>query len=205
MTAMSEPRRLTNPEIGDKPATFRGGSSVVHRVHESMASVRLLGFLLIPFAGCVLPPTLSVDTSDGGVNSPPAIIAVRSDEQELPEPGPVNFETGINAGTMAISLIDTDVDDDLYVRLFVNYTVAQPTSPRSTCETAPTGTTQRTATCTLRALCLAEDVGNTTPLFLTVQVFDRKVDDLQAPPFKAMPEGGLTTSRSYFLNCQDPS
>lgn len=177
---------------------------MVHRVHARGASVRLLGLFLIPVAGCVLPPTLSIDTSDGGVNSPPAITAVRSDEQELPEPGPVNFETGINAGTMSISLIDTDVEDNLYVRLFVNYTVAKPTSPRSECESAPTGTPQRTATCTLSALCLESEVGN-TELFLTVQVFDRKVDNLELPAFKAMPDGGLTTSRSYFLNCQGPT
>ncbi len=178
---------------------------MVHRVHGGGSLVRMLGLSLLTASGCVLPPSLSVDTSDGGVNSPPAITAVRSDDQELPEPGPVNFETGINAGTMSISLIDTDVEDNLIVRLFVNYTVAKPTSPRSECESAPTGTTMRTATCTLRALCLESEVDNTTPLFLTVQVFDRKPDDLQTPAFKAMPEGGLTTSRSYLLNCQRPS
>ena len=139
------------------------------------------------------------------MNSPPAITAVRSDEQELPEPGPVNFETGINAGTMSISIIDTDVLDSLYVRLFVDYTVAKPTFPRSECESAPTGTAQRSITCTLRALCLESDVGKTTPLLLTVQVFDRKPDDFETPPFKAMPEGGLTTSRTYYLNCSAPS
>lgn len=178
---------------------------MVHRVHGMSSRVRLLGLALISVAGCVLPPTLSIDESDGGVNSPPAIIAVRSDEQELPEPGPVNFETGINAGSMAITLLDTDVDDTLYVSLFVNYTVAQPTAPRSTCSVAPTQSSQRTATCSLRALCLADEVNNTMPLFLTVQVFDRKPDEVKEPAFKAMPAGGLTTSRSYFLNCTPAS
>lgn len=178
---------------------------MVHRVHGGGAQVRLLGFLLIPSAGCVLPPSLDVDTSDGGVNSPPAITAVRSDEQELPEPGPVNFETGINAGTMSISLVDTDVADTLYVNLFVDYFVAEPTPPRATCTAAPTGTSQRTVSCDLTALCTEFDVQH-PGRFLTVQVFDRELAESGAPRFKLMKgQGGLSTSRSYLLNCQGPS
>lgn len=178
---------------------------MVHRVHGSGSRVYWLGFLLVSFAGCVLPPSLDVDTSDGGMNSPPAITAVRSDDQELPDPGPVNFETGINAGTMSISLVDTDVIDTLYVSLFVDYFSDQPTPPRATCTAAQTGTSQRTATCDLTALCTESDVQH-PERFFTVQVFDRPLADSGAPRFKLMKgEGGMTTSRSYLLNCQDPS
>jgi hypothetical protein len=178
---------------------------VVHRVPGLSARVRWLGFLLVPFAGCVLPPSLDVDTSDAGMNSPPAITAVRSDDQELPDPGPVNFDTGISAGMMSISLVDTDVTDTLYVSLFVDYFSSEPTPPRATCTAAPTGTSRRTATCDLTALCTAADVQH-PGRYLTVQVFDRPLAESGAPRFKAMQgEGGMTTSRGYFLNCQDPS
>lgn len=176
---------------------------MVHRVHAAGTGVRLLGLLAIP--GCVLPPTLSVDESDAGMNSPPAITAVRASDQELPEPGPVNFETGINAGMMSIALVDTDVTDTLYVSLFVDYFVSAPTPPRATCTAAPTGTSQRTATCDLTALCTDFDVQH-PGRFLTVQVFDRKLAESGPPRFKLMEDdGGMTTSRGYLLNCQDPS
>lgn len=175
---------------------------MVHRVHAPSARVRLLGFLIVFATGCVLPPSLDVDTSDGGVNSPPAITAVRSNEQELPEPGPVNFETGLNAGMMSISLVDTDVTDTLYVSLFVDYFVSKPTPPRATCTAAPTGTSQRTATCDLTALCT--DFEGDQGRFLTVQVFDRKLAESGAPRFKLMENAnGMTTSRGYLLNCQE--
>lgn len=179
---------------------------MVQRVHGYRTLVvHALGLLMLPLTACVLPPSLSVDTTDGGVNSPPAITAVRSNEQELPEPGPVNFETGINAGMMSIALVDTDVTDTLFVSLFVDYFVNKPTPPRATCVAAPTGTSQRTATCDLTALCTEADIPN-PGRFLTVQVFDRPLADTGAPRFKLMmDEGGLTTSRSYYLNCQGPS
>ena len=46
------------------------------------------------FSGCVIPPSLSVDTTDAGANSAPAIISVRADSVELPEFSVVNFERG---------------------------------------------------------------------------------------------------------------
>jgi hypothetical protein len=178
---------------------------VVHRVHGDGLRVRLLGLASISIAGCVLPPSLSVDTSDGGVNSPPAITAVRASDQELPEGETVNFETGINAGMMSIALVDTDVIDTLHVSLFVDYSVSDPTPPRATCTAAPTGTSQRAATCDLTALCTDFDVQH-PGRYLTVQVFDRPLAEAGAPRFKLMlGENGMTTSRGYLLNCQDPA
>lgn len=149
----------------------------------------------------MIPPDLSVDTMDAGANSPPAILAVRSDLQELPEPGPVTFDRG--TGSMNLTLIDTDITNVLYVRVFVDYTVSDPTAPRSSCTAAPTGTAQRSCTAELAALCLMADVG--VERFMTVHVFDRVPLESGTPPFKAMDEGGLTTSKSYKLTCQEPS
>lgn len=205
MTAVSEPRRPSSPVIAANSAKSRDGSRVVHRVHDARTHVCSLGLSLLLFAGCVLPPTLSVDVTDAGMNSPPAITAVRADDQELPEPGPVNFETGINAGMMSVSLVDTDVTDTLYVSLFVDYFVSDPTPPRATCTAAPTGTPARSATCDLTALCTDFDVQH-PGRFLTVQVFDRKLAEAGAPRFKLMEsDDGMTTSRGYLLNCQGPS
>ncbi|NLF05835.1 MAG: hypothetical protein GX593_12650, partial [Actinomycetales bacterium] len=86
--------------------------------------------------------------------------------------------------------------------VFVDYKVTDPTAARSECTAPPNGTTQRAATCDLTALCLAADVG--AQRYMQVQVFDREPLESGAPRFKAMPPGGLTTSRFYQLSCTEP-
>ena len=161
----------------------------------------------IALGGCVIPPSLSVDNQDAGVNSPPAILAVRTDQQELPEPGPVIFDRGPTAGSISATLLDTDLADKLYLRLFVDYTVADPKPARVTC-TAPPPTpaaAQRSVSCDVSALCQQGDVGLATPLDLTVVVFDREPLESGTPAYQAMPPGGLKTSVFYFLKCQEPT
>ncbi len=148
--------------------------------------------------GCVIPPSLSVDNQDAGVNSPPAIVSVRSDQQELDEPGPVLFDQG--TGSLNLTLLDTDVNDTLYVRVFVNYYPLDPTPARAQCVAAAAMTAQRSATCDLTGLCQNADVGQTVGM--QVVVFDRQPLDSGSPTFKAMPMGGLSTDRFYYLKCQ---
>ena len=49
----------------------------------------LIGVLVPMFVsmltGCVIPPSLEVDNGDAGVNSPPAILSVTSDQQAQAE------------------------------------------------------------------------------------------------------------------------
>jgi hypothetical protein len=151
--------------------------------------------------GCVIPPSLSI-SEDAGVNSPPAIMSVTSDQSALPEPGPVVFEIGPTAGDLSVSLIDTDVLDTLYVRIFVDYNHPNRFDARAKCTAPPNMTPTRTATCHLNALCATEDLG--VQRIMTIVVFDREPlgPGDGDPPFQAMPPGGLSTSRFYFLNCQ---
>jgi hypothetical protein len=149
----------------------------------------------------VIPPSLSVDNQDAGVNSPPAILAVRSnDSGELPEPGPVVFDRG--AGTMTVDLVDTDVNDALTIRVFVDYTIDHPSAHRVECTVPSNATPYRTATCNTNALCLLEDVDVTRDMH--IMVFDRPPLEAGDPPFQQMPAGGLSTNRFYFLTCKEP-
>jgi hypothetical protein len=152
------------------------------------------------FAGCVIPPSLSVDTTDAGLNSPPSIISVRADGVELPEYSQVNFEKG--TGTLNLTVYDTDLGDTLYPKIFVDYTFKDPTPPRSTCTQAAGHTVIRSSTCDLAGLCQDADIGKTTPLKMQVLVFDRQVLDVGSPVYQAMPPGGLSTSRTFDLFCQ---
>ena len=167
---------------------------------SSRHSVLLMSSMLM-LVGCVIPPSLTTE-QDAGVNAPPAILSVSSDQQVLSEPGPVLFNLGATAGDLSVSLIDTDVLDTLYVRIFVDYNSPNRLDARSKCTAPPNMTPVRTATCPLNSLCLMDDIG--VQRNMTIVVFDRQPDDSGAgdPPFQAMASGGLSTSRFYFLKCQ---
>ena len=150
------------------------------------------------FSGCVIPPSLSVDTTDAGLNSPPSIVSVRADGVELPEYSTVNFEKG--SGTLNLSVYDTDLDDTLYPKIFVDYTFDGPKPARSSCSPAASRSVTRSSTCDLAGLCQDADIGQ--PRTMQVLVFDRQVLDVGTPTFQAMPPGGLSTSRTFTLICQ---
>ncbi|HEY5952208.1 MAG TPA: hypothetical protein VIV40_42210 [Kofleriaceae bacterium] len=150
------------------------------------------------FTGCVIPPSLSVDTTDAGLNSAPAIISVRADGVELPEWKTVNFEQG--SGTLNLVVYDTDLNDTLYPKVFVDYNQPDQTPARSDCTQSSGGSVQRSSTCPLGGLCQTSDIGKERTM--QVIVFDREIISGQAPLYQAMPPGGLSTSRTFTLLCQ---
>lgn len=192
MTPMSDPTTRSDAATRGYP--------LARALHTCGAAV--LRVLPVIFVGCVIPPSLGVEQQDAGVNSPPSIVSVRSDQTELPEPGPVDFEVG-SMSPLNLTLLDTDVNDKLYVRVFMDYTTKDPTAPRSTCTAASLGEATRTATCALQALCLTKDVG--VPHLMQVMVFDRQPLEAGTPVFQAMPADGLSTDRTYQVNCRNPS
>jgi hypothetical protein len=203
MTRMSDHTPATHAQTPCNHVELPARSLLARAVHSNQQIVRH-GFLfsavlgLGGLGGCV--PSLSVDHQDAGINSPPAILAVRSDQQELPQPGPVLFERG--PGMVNVTLIDTDIEDTLFVRIFVDYSVSVPTPARSLCAGA-SGTANRTATCDIKALCFPSDVG--VERLMTIHVFDRPLLDSGTPMFQAMDAPGLSTNRTYKLKCVEPS
>lgn len=193
---MSECHTRPSPAIARNRAGSLGGSRLARAVHD----VRLpVIFLVAPLmlVGCVIPPSLSVDNQDAGINSPPAVIAVRTEQEELAELETVAFVMG-EQSTVSVELLDTDLQDTLYVRIFVDYTLDSPDPARSACTAPPTGTARRTVTCDTTALCpdlLMHD--------MQVKVFDRQILDGGTPPFQAMPEGGLSTGKAFKLQCKE--
>ncbi len=202
---MSEPHAVTRRRFARNPRRSLAGSPLARAVHDRCVPVEFL-LLSLLLVGCVIPPSLSVDNQDAGVNSPPAITQVSSDQTVLTEPGPVLFEKGPGAGSLRVSLVDSDKLDTLYVSVFVDYHVPQLTDeppPRSTCIAAPNMTEKRVAVCDLGALCLSSDIGVTRNM--TVVVFDRQPNEPGEPFFQHMASGGMSTSKFYFLHCENPS
>ena len=197
--------RVSYSTLSDDAATR--GYAVARPLH-TIARV-LLRLAPVMFVGCIIPPSLGVEQQDAGVNSPPSILSVRSDQTELPEPGPIDIEVN-QQSPLNLTLLDTDINDTLYVRVFVGYNDpilgegANPTPPRSTCIAAAAKTAQRNASCDLTGLCETQDVGQTRSM--RIVVFDRQPMDSGTPMYQAMPDGsgGQATSRFYYLKCQPP-
>lgn len=195
MTQMSDPHAADRARYVRNALDLKRSFSLARSLHDIVA---LSAILATSATGCIIPPSLSVDVQDAAVNSPPAITAVRSDNEEVAEPGPLVFARNTTSN-LDIALLDTDVDDVLYVRVFVDYTDVAPTAPRSLCSAPVSKNPERTATCPLNALCLPADIGQTR--LMRIVVFDRPVLDVGMPAFMAMPPGGRLTSRTYQLKC----
>jgi hypothetical protein len=196
MTQMSEPRFVSVAAAAANCATGRVRSPLARALHDGYA-IRALAAAML-FTGCVIPPSLSVDTTDAGLNSPPSIVSVRAQSVELPEYSEVVFEKG--SGTLNLTVYDTDLDDTLYPRIFVDYTLRSPTPARSTCTQAAGTSVTRSSTCDLAGLCQDADIGQQRTM--QILVFDRQLLDVGTPTFQAMPPGGLSTSRTFTLICQ---
>jgi hypothetical protein len=198
MTQMSEPRTESMPAVARNCASRRARAHLARALHDDGVAYGVLVALMC--SACVFPPSLSVDTTDAGANSAPAIVSVRADGVELPEFFRVTFERG--RGTLNLTLHDTDLTDTLYAKVFVDYNRPDKTPPRANCQTAG-NTVQRTCTLDLAGLCQSGDLN--VERVMQVLVFDRQVLDTGEPLHQAMPPGGLSTSRTFFLRCQEAS
>lgn len=198
---MSECSARPRPVIARNHVRSLGGSRLARVLHDLRPTVVLLAILLAaPLAGCVIPPSLSVDNQDAGINSPPVVLAVRGELDDLDELGKVSFVQG-EQGSLSVELLDTDLQDTLYVRVFVNYTFDDPKPPRSTCTAAPTGEPKRTVSCDTTAICGASDVSATQLHDLQVKVFDRPLLESGTPLFQNVDDGGLSSSKVFHLQC----
>ncbi len=202
MTQMSDLTTRSTRDRSRNHARTLGGSPLARTVHDRVSAVGfLVSFLVVgQLTGCVITPSLSVDNQDAGANSPPAVVAVRGEQSELPELGTVVFVPG--EGSLNVELIDTDLLDTLYIRVFVDYQLADPKPARSTCTAAPTDNARRTVTCDATALCTVADTMTDKLLDMNVKVFDRVLLETGTPAFQAMPEGGLSTGKVFHLQCE---
>lgn len=199
MTRMSETERAVIAGVLANSASPHARSTLARALHHRARVGAVVTSVLL--AGCIIPPSLSVDVQDAGIDSPPSITSARSDLLELVEPGPYLFPTAPDAQneTINLTLLDTDLDDALFVRIYVDYMVSAPTAPRSTCSAVANGSAIRTTTCSLAALCLPSDPAGLR--LMEIVVFDRQPLDVGTPTFKAIPAGGQSTTRTYQLGC----
>ena len=207
MTRMSDLRSTRSRVARDNGAKMLARASLARRVQRFSKAVLFSGLVTLAalvLVGCIIPPSLSVERQDAGQNSPPGILKVVVDTTTITEAQVVTFTrtSAGTQGTLVLTLIDTDLDDTLHARVFVNYSVANPTPPRSTCDAPPNNMPIRDPiTCPIIALCQDSDVQSGMAQDMTVVVFDRAVDDSIPPVFQYDGPDGLSASNYFHMKC----
>ena len=203
MTQLSDSHDLDAAASRRNRPTSLGRSDVARPLHGMAVPVARAAFLSM-LAGCIIPPSLSSGNPDAALNAPPTILSVEVNSQVLPEFSNITFQMGDTTSKMILSLLDTDVDETLYVSMFVDYDPQNAKPPRSSCTTASSGAPMRTSPpCPIAGVCEQEDIN--VPRQLEIVVFDRMPLDDTAPLYMAMPADGLSATRIYTLKCVGPT
>jgi hypothetical protein len=150
---------------------------------------------------CVVPPPLDVDNADAAVNSPPSITSVRD-----PALTPLRPQSTLTLNTamtgenviLEVTAFDLDLDDELIVQLFVDYSAIDE-GPLVTCPTAaaPSPGAQRVIRCPTTGLC------SPGPGTYTFEVEAYDTPPLLTPPFGAVPDA-FFSNWTLELNCVAP-
>ena len=183
----------------------RSGRVRDHRKRANRPELQKLSFVARPvhvllavmLGACVVPPPLEVDTSDGGANSPPAITSVidTSGTSRRP-PDTITLLTMPLPQTLRVGLVERDVDDDLFLQLFVDYETASPHDADVNCTAPPIGdgSSTRSADCTTNSLCDTAPSEHT----LEIEVYDREPQ----PNAPYRETDGFFATWTFHLVCQ---
>jgi hypothetical protein len=168
---------------------------------------RLHGCIAMLSAGtvaCVVPPPLGLDQADAGADASPVFVSVRGpDGKELVTSGTNNVVAHQDAD-FSLTTYDADAGDTLLVQVFVDYSDANPTAPRSTCQAAPTASLDRTMSCPIKAICLDADVTTGNPHSLVFEVYDGAV--LNTPlMFRSVAPDRQKSFVAYTMTCLAPT
>ncbi len=158
---------------------------------------------------CVIPPNLELDEVDGGLGASPVIVAVGAQlDTDFSLPGPLILDRGGDE-RLTLTIADSDLAADHYVRLFVNY--PDDTAVRGDCQGGPSGERERIVECPARSLCDGVDDQDTSRQFVEAMVSDRPflpdnhpdLDDNPQPLNRAVPGDAGYSFRAWLIICTE--
>ncbi len=180
---------------------------------RSMAR-RLLGLWVVSFllvaclalmcASCIYPAPLELDTPDAGPSAVPVIVS--ASPAEFAFPGVVALDRH-DQRTMFLSVSDADLEDNLYVRLYVDYGRPYQAGFLGECNAVPSGEPIRVADCSVSSLCNSIEETDTGLHVLEAMVADRafltESNPLaqDQPPFRRLPSNAASSLRAWLMEC----
>jgi hypothetical protein len=210
MTAMSR----SGGEVGavDSRSTVRslryGG---VARGLLSSWMVVMHGALLAIPAGlssaCLIPPDLAPAGADAGPSAPPIIRSAQPIQYAFP--GPIILDR-VDSPQMVLEVEDADLEDTLYVQLYVDYVLPlSPVPALGACQAAPSGDAKRILDCDTTNLCNTIASTDDTNHKLEAMASDRAFISDSDPeaagqdPFRALADRAHAswTTASWVMSC----
>lgn len=156
-------------------------------------------------SSCIIPPALEVEVDDAGVSSPPVI---QSSAAPFEFPGPFTLSRDDTDAVISLTLYDLDLEDSLFVRLFLDYDPTSGAGLVADCTAPPTGDSNRVASCPASTICNRIDESDTNLHTLEAMVTDRPwltADDPAAEgqdPLRATALDSTPSIRGWTMRCQ---
>lgn len=123
-----------------------------------MLQYRVMPFLSVALmcsqllgGACVIAPELEVSSFDAGPSAPPVVLSAGPAPDFL-FPGPI-FLDRQDDRTLSLTVRDSDIDDVIHVRLYIDYGRPSPEPAYAECQAASTGEPTRVVACQVNSLC----------------------------------------------------
>ena len=169
----------------------------------------LLIAVLAAAGACVFPaPGETVGPDAGAPNAVPVILSATPPERSFP--GPLTLDPTAPV-SVVLEIFDADVEDDLSLRFFRDYSAEEPTPALGfgdidapddpSLEDEPTRRVQSFSTA---GWCNGLPPSDTSLHRLQAVVSDRGFLSEGEPLFQAVPDGAQTSSRAWLISCQTP-
>jgi hypothetical protein len=155
--------------------------------------------LVVGMAGsataCFIPVPLELDQQDAGPSAPPVLESVSPPEFAPPtmvvEPA--------DQRRLLLTLRDVDLDDTLFVQIYIDYAKPNPNNFVASCTALPNGDQIRVADCSTANLC--QQISDTEEHLFEIMVADREFLDEGEPAFRALPETAASSIRGWEIVC----
>lgn len=155
-------------------------------------------------AGCVWPAPLNIEGADAGPGAPPVIVA-SGPAPGFSLPGPLVLDRSDNP-LLSMTIRDNDVDEELFVRLYIDYGITEQRPARSGCVVPPSGSVERVGECAVTPVCgdIASD--DESEHLLEAMVADRAFLEEtdrppEQPPHRGLPADAAYSIRAWLVRC----
>lgn len=157
--------------------------------------------------GCVVPAPLNIEGSDAGPGSPPVIVA-SGPAPAFSLPGPLVLDRSDNP-LLSLTVRDNEVDEELFVRLYVDYGINGQRPARSGCVIPPSGQIERVGECSVTPVCGDVPDDDEDEHLLEAMVADRRFLEEtdrppEQPPQRGLPEDASYSIRAWVFRCLPP-